>query len=80
MLVTRGYFLFLIKIMHSQSSFNSKNMLNDTSILKSKLFNLIGGVNFDLYPNFLSHVALPIVFLVLTPIKKMVRLSANIVI
>ena len=78
--VTRGYFLFLTKMMHSQYSFNSKNMLKDTSILKSKLFNPIEGVNFDLCPNFLSHVTLPTVFPVLVPTNKMVQLSTNIVI
>ena len=45
--VTRGYFLFLTKMMHYQFSFNSKNMLKDTSILKSILFNPIGGGEFQ---------------------------------
>jgi hypothetical protein len=55
-------------------------MLNDTSISKSKLFNLIGVANFAPYPNSLNNVALVIVFLALIPTNKMVQLSANIVI
>jgi hypothetical protein len=65
----------------SPFSFNFKNMLNDTSISKSKLFNLIGEVNFALYPNFLKNVALVIEsFCALTLTNKMVQLSANTVI
>ena len=78
--ITPSYFPFLKKMMHFQFSFNFRNMLNNTSILKLNTFSLIGAENFDPYPNFLRIVASLIVSLALTPTSKTVQFNENTVI